>query len=65
MAESPITGYTVVLSYHDNSAIIAAFGPYPSEKAAFDAIEVLKQMPLTEGTFEAVPLFGAPGQVVA
>ena len=61
MTNSPITGYTVVLQHHDRSGLLGAFGPYPSEEAARAGIAALQQMPMADGLYEVLPLFGAPG----
>lgn len=63
MAESPLTGYVAVLRYYDRSGNIAAFGPYPTEDAALEGIATLKQMPLRDGDFDVLPLFGGFGAV--
>jgi hypothetical protein len=61
MASSPITGYIVVLQYTDRSGLLGAFGPYPTEEAAAAGIAALKLMPMVDGNYETLPIFGVPG----
>jgi hypothetical protein len=61
MSNSPITGYIVVLQHHDRSGLLGAFGPYPSEEAAQAGVATLGQMPMADGMYDVLPIFGAPG----
>jgi hypothetical protein len=61
----PITGYMIVMQYHDRSGLLGTFGPYPSEDAAKAGIDWLEQMPMRQEAYEVVPVFGAPGVAAA
>jgi hypothetical protein len=63
MSASPITGYTVVLMHGDRSGLLGGFGPYDSKEAAEAGIAALELMPMADGVFEVLPLFGRPGAV--
>lgn len=61
MPPNPLNaGFVLVLTYYDNSGIIATWGPFASEDEAAQASADLATWPIERGNWEIFPMLRMP-----